>query len=208
MTNTEGPDLPSGRISGRMLIAIGLVFNCALLGFAYYALIGWPAPEQQAPAAIGGAFAMTDQNGHPVSNATLKGKPYAIFFGFTRCPDVCPTTLNRLVQLRKKLGPDAERINILFVSVDPEQDRPADIGRYLALFDSPIVGLSGNAAQLAQIVRAFHVYYRKVPLEGGDYTVDHTATVFLMDADGQFVTTIDHAESQEMALAKFKRVIG
>lgn len=197
-----------GRLRGRALIAIGLAFNLALLGAAYYVLIGRPAQkEAAAPSQIGGPFTMTDQNGREVSDATLRGKPYAIFFGFTRCPDVCPTTLARMAQLRRTLGPDGDRINIVFVSLDPEHDKAENIGAYVAMFETPIIGLTGTPEQIARIVRAFHVYYRKVPLKGADYTIDHTASVFLMDTDGEFVTTIDHAESQEMAVAKMRRLL-
>ena len=197
-----------GRLSGRAVIAIGLAFNAALLAIAYVVLIGWPGEKEAvAPSAIGGSFTMKDQRGRTVTEAVLKGKPYAIFFGFTRCPDVCPTTLSRMAQLRRKLGADGDRIAIVFVSLDPEHDKPADIGSYVAMFETPIIGLTGTPGQIAEIVKDYRVYYRKVPLAGGDYTIDHTASVFLMDANGHFVTTIDHAESQEMALAKMRRLL-
>lgn len=156
---------------------------------------------------FGGSFEMIDQNGKAVSDKTLRGKPYAIFFGFTRCPDVCPTTLSRMAALRKQLGADGDKFDIVFVSVDPQHDKRADIGSYLTLFDTPITGLTGTDAQIAKAVKAFGVYYAKVPVAGGDYTIDHTASVFLMDANGKFVTTIDHKESQQVALDKLKRLI-
>lgn len=157
--------------------------------------------------AFGGPFTMTDQNGRTVTDQTLRGKPYAIFFGFTRCPDVCPTSLNRMALLRKQLGADGDKFNIIFVSVDPGHDTRAGIGNYLTLFGTPMIGLTGTAAQLAQIVKAFHIYYEKVPVEGGDYTIDHSATIFLMDGNGRFVTTISHQEDQKVALQKLKRLI-
>lgn len=163
--------------------------------------------EKSYASAFGGAFDMIDQNGKTVTDQTLRGKPYAIFFGFTRCPDVCPTTLSRMAALRKQLGPDGDKFNIVFVSVDPQYDKPRDIGSYLTLFNTPIIGLTGTDAQIARIVKAFKVYYAKVPVEGGDYTVDHTASVFLMDRNGEFVATIDHKESQKVALEKLKRLI-
>lgn len=165
------------------------------------------SPAQSYASAIGGPFVLTDPAGKPVSNETLKGKPFAIFFGFTRCPDVCPTTLNRMAALRKALGSDGRKFNIVFVSVDPGHDKPADIGQYVALFGTPITGLTGTDAQIAQVVKAYHVFYEKVPQPGGDYTIDHTATVFLMGRQGEFVTTIDHQEGQDTALAKLKRLI-
>jgi protein SCO1 len=162
---------------------------------------------QSYASAIGGPFTLTDPAGKTITNETLRGKPFAIFFGFTRCPDVCPTTLSRMATLRKGLGADGDKINIVFVSVDPARDKPADIGQYLTLFGTPIIGLTGTDAQIAQAVKAYHVFYEKVPQPGGDYTIDHTATVFLMSRDGQFVSTIDHQEGQAPALAKLKRLI-
>lgn len=158
--------------------------------------------------AFGGAFEMVDQTGRVVTDQTLRGKPYAIFFGFTRCPDVCPTSLTRMAQLRQRLGARGMDFNIVFVSVDPEHDTAQTVGSYLELFGTPIIGLTGTDAQLERIVKAFHVFHRKVPVDGGDYTVDHTATVFLMDRDGRFVSTIDYHEAPDVALQKVERLLG
>ena len=157
--------------------------------------------------AFGGSFALTAPDGSPVTDQTLAGKPYAIFFGFTRCPDVCPTTLARMTRLRQQLGADGKKFNIVFVSVDPGRDKPADIGRYVALFGTPILGLTGTEAQIARIKRGFGVFSAQVPLPGGDYTVDHTAAVYLMTAKGEFSGTIDHHEADQTALAKLKLLI-
>lgn len=156
---------------------------------------------------FGGPFTMIDQNRQNVSDRTLAGKPFVIFFGFTRCPEVCPTTLSRLAQLRRELGADADRFTTVFVSVDPEHDRPADLKSFLAMFDLPVLGLTGTAAQTAAIVKAYGVYYERVPLPGGDYTIDHSAGVYLMDRRGQFVTTLDLHEPDRTALAKLRRMI-
>jgi len=170
-----------------------------------------PSSAQTALArpAIGGPFALTDTQGRTVTNEMLKGKPFAIFFGFTRCPDVCPTTLNDLSMLYSQLGQDAKKLNIVFVSVDPEEDQPEDIGEYLTLFDAPIIGLTGTEEQLREITRAYRVVYEKVPLDdgGSTYTIDHTATVFLVDADGRFSGTIDMHEPRETGLEKLKRLV-
>jgi len=166
-----------------------------------------PTPAESYASAFGGSFDMIDQNGKSVTDKSLRGKPYAIFFGFTRCPDVCPTTLSRMAALRKQLGADGDKFEIIFVSVDRGHDKAKDIGEYVKLFNTPIIGLTGSDAQIARIVKAFHVYYAKVPIEGGDYTIDHTASVFLMDRDGKFVATIDHKEGQQVALDKLKRLI-
>ncbi|MDZ3830456.1 MAG: SCO family protein [Sphingopyxis sp.] len=156
---------------------------------------------------IGGPFTLTAADGTVLTDKRLKGRPFAIFFGFTRCPDVCPTSLARMAQLRERLGPDGDKFDIVFVSVDPQHDKPADIGSYVALFRTPIIGATGSDEQLAQIQKAYGVIVRKVPVEGGDYTVDHSAAVFLMDRNGRFVTTIDYHENDQTALEKLRRII-
>ncbi len=183
----------------------------ALVGAAWL-YFGQPRPvsrgENDFATAFGGTFEMVDQKGGIVTDQTLRGKPYAIFFGFTRCPDVCPTSLTRMAQIRQRLGDQGMDFNIVFVSVDPGHDTAEGIGSYLELFGTPIIGLTGSDAQIDRIVKAFHVFHRKVPIEGGDYTVDHTATVFLMDREGRFVSTIDYHEEPDVALQKMRRLLG
>jgi protein SCO1/2 len=126
------------------------------------------APENSGyERAFGGHFALTDRNGQPFSEAKLKGKPFAIFFGFTRCPDVCPTSLNLMARLREKLGPDGNKFEIVFVSVDPEHDSPKTVGDYVDLFGTPIIGLTGSDQQIAKVAKSYGVYVEKVPLPGG-----------------------------------------
>ena len=122
-------------------------------------------------------------------------------------PSLRDVLLTRMAQLRQRLGTRGMDFNIVFVSVDPGHDTARTIGSYLELFGTPIIGLTGSDAQLERIVKAFHVFYRKVPVEGGDYTVDHTATVFLMDGDGRFVSTIDYHEAPDVALQKVERLL-
>lgn len=189
----------------------GLVIALLLLvgGVAWFF---WtrPSPQPESPAAsyakaFGGPFTLTGTDGKPFSSEQLKGKPFAIFFGFTRCPDVCPTSLSRMAKLRKDLGSEVKDLNIVFVSVDPESDKPSDIGTYLTLFDTPIIGLTGTAEQLAAVKKTYGIFSEKVPLDGGGYTVDHTATIFLMGRDGEFVTTLDVHESDDVCRAKLRR---
>lgn len=157
--------------------------------------------------AFGGPFTLTAPDGSTVTEKTLTGRPYAIFFGYTRCPDVCPTSLARMARLRKQLGQDGMKFDIVFVSVDPGRDKPADLGNYVALFGTPIIGLTGTDAQLEQIKKGYGVYAAKVPQPGGDYTIDHTAAITLMNAKGAFSGTIDTQESDVTALEKLKRLI-
>ncbi|OCC22529.1 electron transporter SenC [Croceicoccus estronivorus] len=193
----------------RMFLWLAVVLIGALALFAIFGGERHSAPQQRTTFAdtVGGPFTLTAPDGSAVSDQTLAGKPFAIFFGFTRCPDVCPTTLSRLAQLRQRMGTDGSKFAIVFVSLDPEHDSPEDIGRYVALFDTPIIGLTGTDTQLAQIVKAYHVYYEKVPVEGGGYTIDHTAAVYLMGADGKLQSIIDHHEGADASLAKLRRLV-
>jgi len=188
----------------------------ALLGAILFLGLEKKGVEEQAPATaalpFGGPFELTRSDGSVLTDKSLAGRPYAIFFGFTRCPDVCPTTLARLALLRKKLGADGDKFDIVFVSVDPERDRPQDIGAYAEMFGTPIIAATGTDAQLAQIRKGFGVYVKKVPLDpaqpDGDYTIDHTAGIFLMDAKGRLSSIIDHHEAEETALDKLRMLVG
>ncbi|MDP4003556.1 SCO family protein [Methylobacterium sp. NEAU K] len=154
------------------------------------------------PRRVGGAFAMTDLDGHPVSQADLLGKPTALFFGFTHCPDVCPTTLATLAGALGRMGRDADRLNVVFVTLDPERDTPATLREYLASFDPRIRGFVGTLAQVARMADAYHVAYRRVPTKDGDYTMEHSATVALFDKSGRMVGEIGYGEDEDRALSK------
>lgn len=153
---------------------------------------------------FGGAFTLVGADGKPFSSTELAGKPYALFFGFTHCPDVCPTTLARLVRLRQELG--GSEPQILFVTVDPKRDGPKEVGTYASLFNAPIVGLTGSPEQIAQVKKQFGIFSQEVNDGAGGYTVDHTASVLLFGKDGAFAGTISPEESDEMARAKLKRI--
>ncbi|MGN6550653.1 MAG: SCO family protein, partial [Pararhizobium sp.] len=140
-------------------------------------------------------------------NAQLAGKPYLVFFGFTHCPDICPTTLFELTDLMAELGPAADRFTPLFITVDPERDTQQVLVEYMTAFDERILALRGSQEETDATVKAFAAYYRKVPVEGGGYTMDHTAGVILMDAEGRFVGTLDMHEPRENVLAKLRRLV-
>jgi protein SCO1 len=156
-------------------------------------------------AAIGGPFNLTDQDGQPFSDRDLKGKTFLVFFGFTHCPDVCPTTLFEISEIMRKLGPEADRTAALFISVDPERDTPEAMKDYLSSFDPHLRGLTGDAGSLAAVAKAYRVYYKKVPLEGGDYTMDHTAIVYLMDKQGRFVSPFNMKRTADVAAADLRK---
>jgi protein SCO1/2 len=165
-----------------------------------------PTVRETSLGTIGGPFTLTGSDGKPFSSAKLNGRPAAIFFGFTHCPDVCPTTLARLVKLRRQLGKGEDALSIVFISVDPERDGPAEVGSYAALFNAPVVGLTGSATDIERVKKQFGVYSAKAPLPGGGYSVDHTATVFLLDRNGAFVATLSPQESDAVALDKLRRI--
>ena len=166
-----------------------------------------PPPKVTGQAAVGGPFSLTDQNGQPITEAALKGKPTLIFFGFTHCPDVCPTALFEMSEIFNALGPDASKAQAFFVSVDPERDTPDVLKSYVSSFSPQIVGLSGTPEATEQIKREFRVYSRKVPLKDGDYTMDHTALIYLMDRDGRFVAPFNMKRSPEEAAKDLKRYL-
>lgn len=158
-------------------------------------------------AAIGGPFELVDGNGDTVTDATFAGKPLVLFFGFTYCPDVCPTTLSELQGWIEALGPDADKLNYAFVTVDPERDTPDVMRDYVWAFDTRIAPLTGSREQIDAVIKAYRVYAKKVPLDDGDYTMDHSAAVYLMNSDNKFVGTIAYAEAEETALQKLRRLI-
>lgn len=145
-----------------------------------------------APSDIGGPFHLVDQAGAPVDQRVLRGKWSAVFFGYTYCPDVCPTTLAALGQAVSDLGPDASRFQVVFITVDPERDTPAALKAYLAsaTFPKGARGLTGSPRQIAAVAQAYHVYYQKVR-QGSSYSMDHSAVVYLMDPLGRFVRPLD-----------------
>jgi protein SCO1 len=164
-----------------------------------------PSPIGPAIAAVGGPFHLEDQNGKPVSDADMKGRPFLVFFGFTHCPDVCPTTLFDVSQVLGKLGKDADRTGALFITVDPERDTPAALKDYLSNFDPHLRALTGDQPAVDAAIKAYRVYAKKVPLEGGNYTMDHTAVVYLMDKDGRFVAPFNLKRTPEAAAEDLRR---
>ncbi|QQO19359.1 SCO family protein [Bradyrhizobium diazoefficiens] len=159
------------------------------------------------PAAIGGPFQLTDQNGKAVTDKSLKGKPTLIFFGYTHCPDVCPTSLFEMSEVLRAMGRDAEKVNAIFISVDPERDTPAIMKEYLSSFDPHLEGLSGDPAETAKVITSYRVYAKKVPTKDGDYTMDHTALIYLMDRDGRFVSPFNLKRTPEEAAADLKKYL-
>lgn len=189
---------------------LGIAFiAAALFAFAAEVFIAWPTREQpaQSLSTIGGPFTMTDHKGQTVSEKDFRGKASALFFGFTACPDICPTMLTRMASLLDQLGEDAGKINVILVSVDPERDTPEVLASYLQAFDPRITGLTGTAGQLADFAKRYRVFYEKIPGEGGSYSMNHTSGVLLFDAHGNFQSIVDGHEPEDVGLKKLQRVI-
>ena len=159
-------------------------------------------------AQIGGPFSLVDHHGKPVTDRDYLGKPTLVFFGFTNCPNVCPSTLLELTNQLEELGSDADRLNVLFITVDPERDTPQQLALYLSSFDSRITGLSGTPENILAVEKAYHIFARKVPLEDGGYTMDHTATVAVMNSRGQYVDAIHYQAPGKITRAKLNRLLG
>ena len=156
--------------------------------------------------AIGGPFTLVDDAGKPVTEKTLAGKPYAMYFGYTFCPEVCPTTLFDLTRWIKELGPDADKLNYVFVSVDPERDTVQLMHTYLSSFDKRIRGYTGSLEQIAKIAKEYRVYYKKIPTDDGGYVMDHSAMIYLMGPDDKFITLIRYQEDDASSLAKLRKL--
>jgi protein SCO1/2 len=156
---------------------------------------------------VGGPFTLVDQKGNEVTDRTLLGKPTVMFFGFTHCPEVCPTTLYEMTLVLEELGEDAGNINSVFVSVDPERDTREALADYLEAFDPHIIGLTGPRDEIQRMADAYRVYFRKVPMDGGDYTVDHTALVYLFDADGNFVNPLNLKQEPQQAAEPIRELL-
>jgi protein SCO1/2 len=193
----------------RIRLLLWLLVALAGVGMALLLL---RQPEDRAsteePIAIGGPFSLVGSDGKAFSSEQLAGKPYAMFFGFTHCPDVCPTTLARLARLRRQIGRGDDSFAIVFITVDPERDGPEEVGRYTALFGTPVVGLTGSQEQIDRVKKQFGVFSRKVEQPESVYSVDHTAATFLFGSDGKFVATISPEEDDATATAKLGRIIG
>jgi protein SCO1 len=194
--------------TSRVLIMLSAFVAGLVLFFAVIMLVAGRAPTSIVPqaSAVGGPFRLVNQDGKVTTDQDFKGKPFLVFFGFTHCPDVCPTALFEISEVFGKLGADAERVRALFITVDPERDTPEKLKDYLASFDSHVRGLTGDPAAVQAVTKSYRVYSKKVPLEGGkDYTMDHTAIVYLMDKEGRFVAPFNLKRRPEEAATELRR---
>ncbi|THV24857.1 SCO family protein [Peteryoungia ipomoeae] len=186
-----------------------ILWSCVLVmaGLLAWLTYSVTAPGQRlAEGPFGVPFELFDQNGKAITEQAFRGKPTALFFGFTHCPEVCPTTLFELDGWMKQVDPDKTLLQAYFVTVDPERDTPELLGRYISNVTDRIVGIAGDPAKVAEVIKGYRVYAKKIPVDesqpNGDYTMDHTASVFLLDAEGRFKGTIAYGENPETAVQK------
>lgn len=190
-----------------LVIAAFLTGLCVFLGALWY-VTGFGASGVSTASAIGGPFKLVDQNNKPITDQDFKGKPWLVFFGYTHCPDVCPTTLFEVSEMMRAMGKDADRTAALFISVDPERDTPAVMKDYLSSFDPHLMAATGDRASIDAAEKAYRVYAKKVPTgKGDDYSMDHTALVYLMDKQGRFVAPFNLKRKPEESAAEMKKYL-
>ncbi|MGN7293383.1 SCO family protein [Rhizobium sp. SAFR-030] len=193
----------------RTVLWVAVAVMAGVLGWLTYEMTRSKQDIAEGP--FGVPFQLVAQDGKPISEKAFQDKPTALFFGFTHCPEVCPTTLFELNAWLHKVDPDGTRMNAYFISVDPERDSPDVLGRYVSNVSDRIVGISGDPVKVGEMVKGFRVYARKVPVDekapNGDYTMDHTASVFLLDNGGRFAGTIAYGENEETALKKLENLV-
>ena len=185
---------------------VAFLFSLIALGVAAVLTLT-PSGREVAASSVGGPFTLVDHHGNTVTEQDFLGRPHLIFFGFTHCPDVCPTKLFEMSEILRHTGERGADIRALFITVDPERDTPEIMYSYVSSFDERILGLTGTPEQIAEVVRTYRAYSRRVPLDDGDYTMDHTAIVYIMDAQGRFITALDTTRAPEDAARELLRQI-
>ncbi len=182
-----------------ILLGAALVLSLVAAGLI------WRATQREAAGTgsttIGAPFRLIDQDGKPRSDRDFRGHWVLLYFGYTSCPDACPTTLQEIADALPRLGAKGRNVVPVFVTLDPERDRPLTLKRYLANFGPQFVGLTGTLSQITAVAHAWHVYFAKHPLPGGSYSVDHSSVIYLLAPDGSFVAVFD-AQEGAAALAK------
>ena len=181
-------------------VAAVLVLAAGVITFQWY-------KSSHQVIAFGAPFELVDHNGAPITEAAFRDHPTVVFFGFTHCPEVCPTTLFEMDGWLEELGPEGKDLKAYFITVDPERDTPEAMSAYLSNFSGRINGISGEPEKVMEMVKDFRIFARKVDLENGDYTMDHTASILMLNSYGDFFGTIAYEENPEIAMAKLRRLI-
>jgi len=193
----------------RIAVWIAVLLLAGVLG--WFTLDQSRTREVVAEGPFGVPFTLVSQTGQPITERALRGKPTALFFGFTHCPEVCPTTLFELGGWMEKVDPQGNKLQAYFVTVDPERDTPEIMNQYVSNVSKRITGISGSPEKVADVIKGFRVYAKKVPVDennpDGDYTMDHTASVFLLDSAGRFSGTISYGENPDTAIKKLENLV-
>ncbi|MBN8901087.1 MAG: hypothetical protein BGO51_21565 [Rhodospirillales bacterium 69-11] len=206
MTTPTEPTRTAGG-GGRVLIALtGVVLAVLLIGVGGYL---WLSNGEGGPTALGGPFTLENGNGKTVTDRDFRGRYMLVYFGYTFCPDVCPTTLNAVADAMDKLGPKADRVQPVFITVDPKRDTPAVVKQYAAAFGSRIEGLTGTPEEIAKVAKEYRVYYAEHRTGPGpnDYTMDHSSILYLMGPDGRFIAPVRADQSGDEMAAVLARLI-
>jgi protein SCO1 len=197
----------TARTSQILLILSAFVTGLVVFAGVFLYATGNFGGSGPASSAIGGPFRLIDQNGNPITEADIKGRPFLVFFGYTHCPDVCPTTLVEMGNHLAALGPDADRLKVVFVTVDAARDTPEHLRTYLASFDARIIGLTGSEGQIAEAAQGWNAHYNKFTESDGSITIVHSAHVYLMDADNRLAATLNFQEAEAEQLAKLRALL-
>ena len=208
---TSGKSAPGG--SPRFVLVAAVAAALVILGaglFLALALRDNPrgVGGTALASAIGGPFRLIDQNGQTVTDADLKGKWSLVYFGYTHCPDACPTALNDISIALDDLGPKRDAVRAVFITVDPERDTAEALKSYVTSFDAPILALTGSPEAIAQAAKGYRVYYAKHPEAGGDYSMDHSSVIYVMDPEGRFTASFTHESAPEQIAERLKKLIG
>ena len=206
----SGKSAPGG--SSRFVLVAAVLAGLMILGagvFLALALRDNPrgAAGTVLASAIGGPFRLTDQNGKAVTDADLKGKWSLVYFGYTHCPDACPTALNDISIALEDLGAKRDAVRPVFITVDPERDTPESLKAYVTSFDAPILALTGTPDEVAQAAKGYRVYYAKHPEAGGDYSMDHSSVIYVMDPQGRFTASFTHESTPEQIAERLKKLL-
>lgn len=191
----------------RLILWIMVAVFTGVATYAWLTIGNGPRIVEAPPVKLGGPFELVNQDGVKVTEEIFKNRNHALFFGFTNCPDICPTTLLDVSGWLKNLGDDGDKVDFYFITVDPERDTAEFLNDYVSAFDERITGLTGTPEEIAKVVSSYKVYSQRVALDDDDYTMDHSAFVMLFNRDGQFKGTIAYNEAKDTALAKLRRLI-
>ena len=188
-------------------LLVGVIAFLVIAGVLLF--VSWPGSDRALPSiAIGGPYTLQKSDGTTATEKTYRDKWQLVYFGYTLCPDACPTALNDISIALSELGPKRDAVRPVFITVDPERDTPESLKAYVTSFDAPILALTGTADQVAKAAKGYRVYYAKHPEAGGDYSMDHSSVIYVMDPEGRFTASFTHESTPEQISERLKKLIG